>query len=1216
MDAVEDRDAALQRSSSELLVQFKLSLPKFLWHRNPLCSSKVSLGLRLKSTVRLSALDNLTKLLEPFQEWPQLLDPELSAMLEPIINALKTLLSDYFRKYYSRPSHLASSTIALPRAICKLLYTFCKIRGSKVICRFLPSEPMYMELVLNAIQEWCQLPILESKVLKLDRATVTWEEKYIMLLWLSHLSLTPFDLVSVSSVRPGQSELLPLRLALPPGIPLISKRSLAFAFRYIEAAGKEREAAVGLLVRLTMRPDMVRLGLLKTLVEWATSSLEEIIESPSTSSIYKYISILSFLASTIKSSDTLSMEPLLLSVFQSLKRIEAAQTAASKFILSSAIARKFIVKVLRSIAVVALRVDSMHSVEVLRMLDVVLEDVIQHLLTALADKDTPVRLAASKALSIVTLNLQPYMASQIIEAVVETMEEKVLWASIDNYRRNLTSDVPEFGRAYQQPDLSAVNSLQWHGLVLTLSHLLFRRCPLAEQIPVVLNALILALGFEQRSTFGNSTGTIVRDAACFGIWSLARRYSTTELLAIDATKLRASREITKTESAIQVVADELVIAATTDPSGNIRRGASAALQELIGRHPDCVIAGIDLVQDIDYHAVALRSTSLREVVIATAKLDIHYWATVVDALFSWRATLSTDTISRRYASRALGQLSISNGQQGFHLTVCTIMNDLKAIESGEVEGRHGLFLAAASVALHGRQFLIDDGLLASSTISDFWKIAQSETTIKNKELTTPVLRSSLLAEGTCELIRSLALVSCSQGFPTAQSPSSAAVIRCVQLLLLSLSHNEEIVIRCASEAMNVLFMMMEDSQRQALLHQWTHRLDMKRSGSSHDNVVGTLAVLGSVYPRMHNDELLQPKILDLILSLLEGETDIETKVGCLKSLGAGALSSRVLNIRAENAILKCLQDYTVDERGDVGSLVRFEAIAAVHTAHECGVLNSAERKQDIIARVCGLAAEKLDKIRFRAWQCLQEIWCITGEAKLSLTYISGVDHCQETQIITCVNRIIDVGQVSSASYYQALMALFSVPWTRIQLLEGIITSAGVGSESVLCASRAAMVTAIELFNTDGLVILWDCLADILKRSVEKERLILPLLEVLRFLSSVRVWETVDDDLLNTRNVFYLTQKCHYKSGNIQRLKAAVDVYLSLVEYKAVRKEVLLKVASMLLHPSSIVRNKAADALYISTETPMLAAIDWSRPPGELKANVYQIRGHLKSIEAD
>lgn len=73
----------------------------------------------------------------------------------------------------------------------------------------------------------------------------------------------------------------------------------------------------------------------------------------------------------------------------------------------------------------------------------------------------------------------------------------------------------------------------------------------------------------------------------------------------------------------------------------------------------------------------------------------------------------------------------------------------------------------------------------------------------------------------------------------------------------------------------------------------------------------------------------------------------------------------------------CLQDYTIDQRGDIGSLVRMEAIDAVTMILRKKLLN-VEEEQKLIARICGLAVEKLDKVRYRAWGCLQPNWDIFG----------------------------------------------------------------------------------------------------------------------------------------------------------------------------------------------------------------------------------------------
>ena len=148
---------------------------------------------------------------------------------------------------------------------------------------------------------------------------------------------------------------------------------------------------------------------------------------------------------------------------------------------------------------------------------------------------------------------------------------------------------------------------------------MFRSIPSSSLAPV-LAALRLALSFEKRSaTSATSTGTNVRDAANFGIWALARRYTSAELQAINLISADGL-----SLPALQTLATDLVVAASLDPAGNVRRGSSAALQELIGRNPDTIAEGIQVVQVVDYHAIALRSRAVEEVAIGAASLSDEY----------------------------------------------------------------------------------------------------------------------------------------------------------------------------------------------------------------------------------------------------------------------------------------------------------------------------------------------------------------------------------------------------------------------------------------------------------------------------------------------------------------------------------------------------------------------------------------------------------------
>ncbi len=97
------------------------------------------------------------------------------------------------------------------------------------------------------------------------------------------------------------------------------------------------------------------------------------------------------------------------------------------------------------------------------------------------------------------------------------------------------------------------------------------------------------------------------------------------------------------------------------------------------------------------------------------------------------------------------------------------------------------------------------------------------------------------------------------------------------------------------------------------------------------------------------------------------------KVSSRVQIVFSTLTILVITRNLVKALIVCLDDYTTDQRGDVGSLVRIAAVDAVSTVLKKNLLNLCDR-QVLAAKVCGLAVEKLDKVRWRAWSCLQSSW--------------------------------------------------------------------------------------------------------------------------------------------------------------------------------------------------------------------------------------------------
>ena len=110
-------------------------------------------------------------------------------------------------------------------------------------------------------------------------------------------------------------------------------------------------------------------------------------------------------------------------------------------------------------------------------------------------------------------------------------------------------------------------------------------------------------------------GSAVRDAACYALYSLVRTVSPKNI-----------------DTWILKIAIQLVCVATLDPSTTIRRAASAAFQELVGRQSignERVPQGITVLSMMDYHAVGSRRGGF-EVAGNVALVDERYRHGVIE----------------------------------------------------------------------------------------------------------------------------------------------------------------------------------------------------------------------------------------------------------------------------------------------------------------------------------------------------------------------------------------------------------------------------------------------------------------------------------------------------------------------------------------------------------------------------------------------------------
>lgn len=1079
----------------------------------------------------------------------------------------------------------------LPTAVCKLIYTFCKIRGEKVIVRFLNVETKYLELLLSALEESERHQNSEHTSFQW-----TWEERYVVLLWLSHLMLAPFDLSTISSVYMEDVDIAGVPgFFWPSNIPGITIRILPLAVKYLACPGKERDAAKALMVRMALRRDMQQLGVANALMQWAlfwlTPRSDEPIQSP-----YKYIGVLAFLAGILASSaETSDMEKYLSTVFYAVNAVSSSHDAMSDAIKSSALAKKATIKIMRSIAVSKLRRDrqDMAGIELV-------EATIGHLLERLGDNDTPVRLAASKALSIITLKLPEDMASQVVEAVLESLNRNVRWVKVQP-----DSSLPP------ARDLTSVDPLEWHGLVLTLAHLLYRRSPPPGSLGDIVQALLRGLSFEQRSASGGSIGSNVRDAACFGIWALARRYTTKELLAvptdaiIDADIQGADPDDTNSgttkRSVLQILATHLVVTASLDSAGNIRRGSSAALQELIGRHPYTVEEGIAVVQTVDYHAVALRSRAMREVALGATQLHSQYGDALLEALLGWRGIGDANSLTRKHAGLSYGAVTAELARtrpDSFRVLLMSIeivVQSIKSLQIRQVEEWHGLILALASVLdqlpeMVGKNRYNDEQQQLYLTPIIYQSLSSLDSILGLVETTT-FRRPELIIEATCRLfisyfpILEVATLGLDTTMPTAsvsgpnllsplgtktiadtisrldkaprsKDPSVTRIIALLQRNLDAwLSRPEAEVTQAASDASVILLLFLDGAQqRDEMVRGWAELIRHRsRSGS----LAGHLLALTKSYAAVFNGEhgARAGLICGSLLERWTQDQGVTVHEWILQSL----IQSEILPQNQETLlrlILEGLEDYTTTSRGDVGSHVRLQAIKAtkhlwsllVHSGHE----NKASHRVAccLLLPMLRLSAEKLDRVRAEAQSTLA--LALRSEYVPSPLSIS-VSRVHINLLPSPSSQLTKL-TFSSHSYFYFLLNLITSDWLHPsfslgtgtetdewmdELLAGFVVSADTGNEELVIASRAALTDYCDASqaNTDRVCM---SLFRNMKARQGQDRVIVPTLEIIAFLFSVGIYQKTT--MVDFKNLCLQVQKAGYKSGNVRKLEACVKVY--------------------------------------------------------------------------
>jgi hypothetical protein len=518
------------------------------------------------------AYERLCKIFEKYQEQPHLLDPHLESMIEPVMEKVKEII-------HEREAELqqaAEDGQAFPfqtyrnsqlHQLFQIIYQLSKTRGYKTIVKFLPHEVADLEPTLRLLK--CQ-----------DRTDhSTWETRYSLFLWLSMLSLIPFDLKTVdSSLADGGGG----------GEQTLIESIIFLGKSYLSDPGATREMAALCLSRLLTRPDMDTEHL-STFTRWVKVALQEnnqAAELAGTADRFVVIGVLLALSQIFKHGHREQLLCITPMVFEAV--LERCSTSSS-----NTLQRHLAVKLMQRLGmtfmppkVVSWRYNRgqrslLQNLSLLEASEQItsgnaeeegeeeeddeeeeppeeMDEVVNQLLCGLRDKDTVVRWSAAKGIGRITGRLPAEFGDDVVAAVLDLFVE-------------------------------SEGDGAWHGGCLALAELARRGLLLPSRLPEAAPVVVRALDYDVRRG-QHSVGSHVRDAACYVCWAFARAYEP-QLMAPHVQEL--ARAMLKT--------------AVFDREVNCRRAASAAFQENVGRQghenfPD----GIAILTTADYFSLGSR----------------------------------------------------------------------------------------------------------------------------------------------------------------------------------------------------------------------------------------------------------------------------------------------------------------------------------------------------------------------------------------------------------------------------------------------------------------------------------------------------------------------------------------------------------------------------------------------------------------------------------
>ncbi|RTG85676.1 tubulin-specific chaperone D [Schistosoma bovis] len=701
-------------------------------------------------------------------------------------------------------------------------------------------------------------------------------------------------------------------------------------------------------------------------------------------------------------------------------------------------------------------------------------------------------------------------------------------------------------------------------------------------IPVVLRALF----YDERSGDHNY-GSNVRDAGCYVCWAFARAYHPKDFVDY-----------------VVPIASSLVLVSLFDREVSVRRAASAAFQENVGRQGHFP-HGIEVLTTCDYFSVGNRAHCYLQLSVSVAKFK-EYVEPMIGHLVNVRLGHWDDSI-RYLAACALGKLYIADPDYMMEVVLPQIINgSIKSTlhnQQGCIFGTGELLCASSSYVINEENLLkikeivpalkrankfrgLSGELIRKATAHFIQKCAMArlpfhddpiievwreflDDCVGHKNPEVQLKRANKFRGLSGELIRKA----------TAHFIQKCAMAR--------LPFHDDPIIEVWREFLDDCVGHKNPEVQKATVNAYPHFLSTylyNRNGelklgykdllyrnfllhlntNSESELSGYLQIIGAAPSSLYCGHVAD--LLDTVTSACKSTSKtkfwvdsrgsaLKALVQIIKNLGAHHSELNVTILKSTCYILlQSISDYTMDSRGDVGSLVREVGMKCLDSYIEFLVNNqykeliTSDMIEEVMTSIAQQAVEKIDRTRDVAGQVFAHL----------LHHESDCD---------------DMIWNSANSTFHRFTKLLDFPEYRYRLILGLIIRCSTSALSAYFLDHESD----QLFFVEVLKIV----EQILQSFRQEERIVIPLFKFLDFLLNDPIVNSTVDP--NSPILLQLTESVWNETKlnkDVQRIKAAIDVFGGMLQFTGpVRKRSLSLMMVMLGSRYPIIRKTTATELY-------------------------------------